>query len=104
MPNAMTGILKEAILMAGESVGNEIADEAKQERKGLVSYLQWAAIKHPPTYLQLLARVMSTQIDNPSPTRPSRNCSKRCAIAVCQSSAFTRCSKSKNARLSEVRG
>ena len=49
--------------MAGESVRNEIADEAKQERKGLVSYLQWAAIKHPPTYLQLLARVMSTQIE-----------------------------------------
>jgi len=63
MPNAMTRILKEAILMAGESVRNEIADEAKQERKGLVSYLQWAAIKHPPTYLQLLARVMSTQIE-----------------------------------------
>ena len=39
VPNAMTRILKEAILMAGESVGNEIADEAKQERKGLVSYL-----------------------------------------------------------------
>ena len=55
--------LKEAILLAGEDVGNEIADEAKQERKGLVSYLQWAAIKHPPAYLQLLARVMSTQIE-----------------------------------------
>ena len=28
-----------------------------------MSYLQWAAIKHPPAYLQLLARVMSTQIE-----------------------------------------
>ena len=63
VPNALTQILKEAILLAGEDVGNEIADEAKQERKGLVSYLQWAAIKHPPAYLQLLARVMSTQIE-----------------------------------------
>ena len=28
-----------------------------------MSYLQWAAIKHPPAYLQLLGRVMSTQIE-----------------------------------------
>ena len=63
MPNAMTRILKEAILMAGEDVGNKRADEAKQERKGLVSYLEWVAIKHPPAYVQLLARVMSTQIE-----------------------------------------
>ena len=63
MPNAMTRILKEAILMAGEDVGNKIADEAKQERKGLVSYLEWVAIKHPPAYVQLLARVMSTLIE-----------------------------------------
>ena len=49
--------------MAGEDVGNKIADEAKQERKGLVSYLEWVAIKHPPAYVQLLARVMSTQIE-----------------------------------------
>jgi len=32
MPNAMTRILKEAILMAGEDVGNEIADCRRTSR------------------------------------------------------------------------
>jgi hypothetical protein len=59
----MTRILKEAILMAGENVGNQLAKTAKEEQKGLVSYLEWAAMKQPATYLALLGRIMPMQVE-----------------------------------------
>jgi hypothetical protein len=36
-----------AILLAGENVGNQLAETVKEEQKGLVSYLEWAAMKQP---------------------------------------------------------
>jgi hypothetical protein len=51
--NVMTRILKEAILMACENVGNQLAETAKKEQKGLVSYLEWAALN-----MALLGRIM----------------------------------------------
>jgi hypothetical protein len=63
MPNAMTRMLKEAILLAGENVGNQLAETAKEEQKKLVSYLEWAAMKQPAAYLALLGRVMPMQVE-----------------------------------------
>jgi hypothetical protein len=58
----MTRMLKEAILLAGENVGNQLAETAKEEQKGLVS-LEWAAMKQPAAYLALLGCVMPMQVE-----------------------------------------
>jgi hypothetical protein len=47
----MTRMLKEAILLAGENVGNQLAKTAK------------AAMRQPATYLALLGRVMPLQVE-----------------------------------------
>jgi len=62
-PNVMTRVLKEAIILAGENIGNKLADMSKEERKGLVSYFEWAAEKHPAAFLGLLGRIMPMQVE-----------------------------------------
>jgi hypothetical protein len=59
----MTRMLKEAILLAGENVGNQLAETAKEEQKGLVSYLVLAAMKQPAAYMALLGRIMPMQVE-----------------------------------------
>jgi hypothetical protein len=48
--------------MAGEKVGNQLAETAKEEQKGLVSYLEWAPLKFPPAYMALLGRILLMQV------------------------------------------
>jgi hypothetical protein len=62
-PNVLTRIVKEAILAAAEDVGNRLAEEAGKDPNGLVSYLEWAAMKQPAAYLALLGRVMPMQVE-----------------------------------------
>jgi hypothetical protein len=62
-PNVLTRIVKEAILAAAEDVGNRLDEEAGKDPNGLVSYLEWAAMKQPAAYLALLGRVMPMQVE-----------------------------------------
>jgi hypothetical protein len=64
VPNVMTRILKEAILEAGENVGNAIAASKQQEGQGIVSYFEWCATEHPPAYLALVGRILPMQREN----------------------------------------
>ena len=54
--NKVSGLLKEAILLAAENAGNEIGND------GLVSYLQEQAIKHPTAFMTLLGKVLPMQV------------------------------------------
>jgi hypothetical protein len=49
--------------MAGENVGNQLAETAMEEQKGLVSYLEWAPLKFPPAYMALLGRILLMQVE-----------------------------------------
>jgi hypothetical protein len=84
-PNITTQILKDAILLAGEQIG-ELTPRRKTPRRrgeddgltdveyeitqrwdwdgydGLVGYLRWAAVYYPKSYIALLARVLPLQI------------------------------------------
>ena len=55
-PNKVTGLLKEAILLAGEQAGNKVGNE------GLVSYLQHQAEQNPVAYMTLLGKVLPLQV------------------------------------------
>jgi hypothetical protein len=52
-PNRMTRVLKEAMIMAAERIG-----ENGRGRGGLVGYLQAQAREYPRTYLQVLAKLL----------------------------------------------
>jgi hypothetical protein len=64
VPNKLTRIIKEAILLAGEEQGNAIADAKKEPREGLVSYLKHLAANHPQSYAMLLGKVLPMQIEH----------------------------------------
>jgi hypothetical protein len=66
VPNKLTRIIKEAILLAGEAQGNAIATAKKEPREGLVSYLKDLADKHPRSYAMLLSKVLPMQIERVS--------------------------------------
>lgn len=65
-PNRTTRILKEAILMAAEQVG-----EDRKGRDGLVGYLRNVAKSEPKAFVGLLGRVLPLQITG-DPDRPLR--------------------------------
>ena len=50
--NKVTGILKDAILLAGENAGNRFGNQ------GLVSYLEHQAIENPVAFMTLLGKVL----------------------------------------------
>jgi hypothetical protein len=56
--------LKEAILLAGETVGDELADAAESDGHpdGLMGYLTMVARTDPKTFCGLLRAVLPTQI------------------------------------------
>jgi hypothetical protein len=68
VPNKLTRIIKEAILLAGEAQGNKIAAANKEPREGLVSYLKHLAANHPQSYAMLLGKVLPLQIERLSTT------------------------------------
>ena len=82
VPNKLTRIIKEAILLAGEAQGNKIAAANKEPREGLVSYLKHLAANHPQSYAMLLGKVLPMQIERLSTTtaeyKRSRSCSRHC--------------------------
>lgn len=59
-PNKTTRLLREAIILAAEAVGDE---KGKGE---LVGYLQWIAKKYPDLFCTLLGRVLPMQLIGPS--------------------------------------
>ena len=54
--NRVTGILKEAILIAGEQAGG------KYGNNGLVSYLEEQAVRNPAAFMSLLGKVLPLQV------------------------------------------
>lgn len=58
--------LKEAILLAGETVGDELADAAEAEGKthpdGLMGYLTMVARSDPKAFCGLLGKVLPQQV------------------------------------------
>lgn len=63
-PNKTTALLKDAILLAAENVGNELDPD-----KGLVAYLEKQAKQNPKAFMTLLGKILPMQIagdtDNP---------------------------------------
>jgi hypothetical protein len=57
LPNKTTTILKEAVLIAAENVGNDGAGKG-----GLVGYLQHVAATNVPAFTSLLGRVLPLQV------------------------------------------
>jgi hypothetical protein len=55
-PNKVSPMLKEALLLAAESVG----DTANQD--GLADYLTWLAAEHPPAFASLLNRMLACEV------------------------------------------
>src|SRR6185437_8978147 len=55
-PNKNTTLLKDAILMAGEAAGDALSLPGKPS--GLVGYLEWLAINHPPAFSGLVGKVL----------------------------------------------
>jgi hypothetical protein len=60
-PNKTTRILKEAILLAAEQVGQD-----KRGKDGLVGYLKRIALTYPEEFCTLLAKVLPLQITGPN--------------------------------------
>jgi hypothetical protein len=58
IPNRTTRILREAILLAAEQVG-----EDKHGHDGLVGYLRKIAVEEPRAFCQLLQRVLPLQVN-----------------------------------------
>src|ERR1700674_2425988 len=57
VPNVMTRVLKDAILLAAEASGSDGKGKDK-----LVGYLIWASRKAAPSFLTLLGRLLPLQI------------------------------------------
>ena len=66
-PNKNTTLLKDAILMAGEAAGDALALPGKPS--GLVGYLEWLAINHPPAFSGLVGKVLPMTVAG-DPTAP----------------------------------
>jgi hypothetical protein len=56
--NKTTGVLKEAILLAAQQIG----DLNERGRDGLVGYLRFLARSYPQAYVSLLGRVLPLQV------------------------------------------
>lgn len=64
VPNRITRLLKEAIIMAAELVGDPRNEDGKT---GLVEYCVFLAEEHPPVFAQLLGKVLPLQIKTDGP-------------------------------------
>jgi hypothetical protein len=59
VPNKLTRIIKEAILLAGEAQGNKLARANKEVPEGPCElFVKWLADKHPQSYAALLGKVL----------------------------------------------
>ena len=56
VPNKTTALLKDAILKAAEAANTPTG------RKGMVEYLAWLAVEHPPAFAGLLGKVLPLQV------------------------------------------
>lgn len=56
VPNKNTTVLKDAILRAAE------AANTPGGKKGMVEYLAWLAVEHPPAFAGLLGKVLPLQV------------------------------------------
>ena len=78
--NKVSGILKDAILLAAENAGKEDGGN------GLVSYLEKQAVDHPTAFMTLLGKVLpmqvSAEVENKSP--PATPDNRQMARAVLQ--------------------
>src|SRR5260370_41182590 len=83
VPNKLTRIIKEAILLAGEAQGNKIAAANKEPREGLVSYLKHLAANHPQSYAMLLGKVLPMQIERLSTTTAEYKTVEELQQALC---------------------
>jgi hypothetical protein len=77
MPNVRTQVLKDAMLLAADQVGEikviRVLDEdgkptgeIKYEYSGidgLVGYLRWAAVHRPASFMMMLGRILPTQLN-----------------------------------------
>lgn len=61
--NKTTSILKDAIILAAEQLGEIGAKEKGKD--GLVGYLRWIARRYPEEYVKLLAKVLPVQLTGP---------------------------------------
>jgi hypothetical protein len=72
-PNVVTGLVKEAIIIAAEFAGNYFANKPgtkahphyvhKTELAGMAAYLAQQAIEYPRSFMPLVARVLPLQIN-----------------------------------------
>ena len=82
--NKVSGLLKEAILLAAENAGNQIGNE------GLVSYLEEQAIQHPAAFMTLLGKVLPMQVTGdlratePPPPVDKRKLAKLMLLAIAE--------------------
>lgn len=56
VPNKTTALLKDAILKAAE------AANTPGGKRGMVEYLAWLAVEHPPAFAGLLGKVLPLQV------------------------------------------
>ena len=79
--NKVSGILKDAILLAAENAGNEDGGN------GLVSYLEKQAVDHPTAFMTLLGKVLPMQVAaevEVAPPSPTDHNPRQLARAVLQ--------------------
>jgi hypothetical protein len=59
-PNKTTALLKDAIIKAAETANTPSG------KRGLVEYLSWLAVDHPPSFASLLGKVLPLQVTGPN--------------------------------------
>jgi hypothetical protein len=77
VPNVRTQVLKDAMLLAADQVGEIEIIQGKDEKgnpngeikyeysgiDGLVGYLRWAAVHRPASFMMMLGRILPTQLN-----------------------------------------
>jgi len=59
---ATTRILKEAAILAAEAAAEKVGTTQKEKKAGLVGYLTYVAVQHPPAFMSLLCKLVPDQL------------------------------------------